>query len=110
MDGILVGSAYIKIPGGKDYQFTSQHVIRSAGNNPPYPGYSQLSAIKNDLRRNFCDNELTVKGVITDTLSHQVLTNAQIEVWHRSAKDKGEYHRARFSTDDYGQFHFHTDW
>ncbi len=109
MDHIMEGSARITIPGGREYKFTAQRVIRAAGKIPPYPGYSSLSALKNDLRRNLHGHEVTVRGVIYDTLSHRVLTHARIEVWHRSPVAEEDYCRACFTTDDYGQYHFITD-
>jgi hypothetical protein len=110
MDCFSEGSASIMIPGGRNAQFTSQRVIIAEDNIPPYPGYSPISAIKNDLRKNRSCPEISVRGVISDKLSREVLTNTRIEVWHRSAKGEGEYLRARITTDNYGQYHFHTDW
>ncbi|MGB5237915.1 MAG: hypothetical protein WBM43_02480 [Flavobacteriaceae bacterium] len=109
MNCIREGSASLSTCGGRDFHFASQRVIPCSGNRTPGFGYSPLSVEKNNLRKLPDYPEVTVRGILFDALSHRILANARIEVWHRSPKAGFLDHRAHFYTDDNGSYRFITD-
>lgn len=109
MDLIQEGSASLAICGGRRFRFTAQRVVPCFGNRAPGFGYSPLSVEKSDLRKFPKNPEVTVNGLVIEMLSHRVLANARIEVWHCSPKTKNQHQRAHFYTDGQGRYRFITN-
>lgn len=110
MDSVLEGNARLTIPGGRNFQFASQRVIPCSETTLSCLGYSPLSVLKNDLRQNLNSPELVVDGMVFDTISKHPLSDARIEIWHRSPTAVDHYQRACLTADNRGKYRFVADW
>lgn len=79
-------------------------------NYSPFEGYNPYSEEKTDLRTStLFGKHLTVKGKIYDELGINPLSKVNIEVWHLSPNSKSYGHKAKFNTNDKGEYLFITD-
>lgn len=91
---------------------TSTNSIAAFLNNDmgiPFPGYSEIPELKNDLRSMLIEKTLKVSGTLfTKETTLEPCSNALIEVWHLSS-NTGDYQRGKLITDEDGNFTFWTD-
>ena len=82
------------------------------GNESPYDGYNPFAVVKNDLRTfptlPFGEH-FEVSGKIYDASGTSPLKNCTVEVWHLSPNSKKYKHRAKFHTNELGEYQFITD-
>ncbi|NNM23388.1 MAG: hypothetical protein HKO54_07525 [Flavobacteriaceae bacterium] len=87
----------------------STSVINALNKEVPFEGYNPFAEEKNDLRSNPFGDHVRVKGVIYDETGTTPVANAKVEVWHLSPNSKKYRHRAKFTTNDRGEYTFITD-
>lgn len=81
-----------------------------AASENPYEGYNPYAEATCDLRTSvFNSNTITVKGTVYNRDGITPLNNTLVEVWHLSPHSSKYRHRAKFYTDDQGEYEFITD-
>ena len=88
---------------------TTQTVLAKKRDVVPYPGYSSLAPLKNDLRVDPFGPHLSIEARILDKGLRGPVADGAVEIWHKS-NDSGEIrHRAKLFTDNKGYIRFTTD-
>ena len=91
----------------KNYKLSKKIAIDAE--HSPYPGYSPLAPVKNDLRVSVSGADVQIHGRIFD-LQDKILTNPlKIEIWHLSPNSEKYSHRAITYSDEIGRYRFITD-
>ena len=75
----------------------------------PYPGYSSIVPLVNDLRADPYGPHLGIEARILGPGSGDPVADAAVEIWHNSANSRKIGHRAKLFTDQKGYIHFITD-
>ena len=92
------------------YHKLPKRVLRTVeGKEAPYKGYHPFAEDKTDLRVSRFGEQLEVFGRVYDHTGLRTLSNAVIEVWHLSPYSEKYGHRARFRTNESGEYSFVTD-
>ena len=82
------------------------------GNESPFEGYNPFVVVKNDLRTfpsSPFGEYFEVNGKIYNAEGTRPLSNCSIEVWHLSPNSSKYRHRAKFYSNELGEYRFITD-
>lgn len=87
----------------------SSNTLTAFSTDTPFEGYNSFAEEKTDLRTELLGKEAKVSGKIFSKEGLLPIAGALIEVWHLSPNSKKFRHRAKFRTNQFGEYSFVTD-